>query len=686
MDKVKILFLLHMHQPMYRIKKDGKNFYVMPWVYLHGVREYYDVARVIDDTDGIKIAINFVPSLLEQIKDYAEGNFEDVFFNHFKKEADSLSTEEKIFILKNFFSINYNSKLKHSKRYLYLLDKRGGPYDLDKKVNRFTTNEIRDLQVLFYLYNTSFYAFSEFPELMELKSKDYGFKESDKTIIIKIHKEILSKIVPLYKKLRKEGKIEITFTPYAHPISPLLIDSSCAEVSNPYTSLPESRWSFPENAERQLLLGKEYIKSLFGEEPQGMWPAEGGVSEKFVEIAVKHGVKWLATDEGILEKSLGYVLRDSGFPSEIYRMYDFKGGRMFFRDRELSDNIGFDLYKMDTKVAVSTFMDKIRKIALNGAEIVSIILDGENPWENYEDGGVPFMKELFTDLKHSGMVEFVTGENMVGLQANRLERLHPGSRIRSDFTTWIGHPEKNKAWDYLIKVKKDIKGQLKPKSDAEMELIYAEGSDWFWWYGDDNPTFYAEAFDELFREHLRQIYKKLNRKWPGFIDIPIRTERVKNYVIEEESDFITPTLDGKVTNFFEYLGAGIVDLQAGQGGVMQRGSYTLSRLFYGRDERNVYIRVEGERPLTDIEGIIGIEFYDSNGRKIFEIQEGTYKNCVRDKVFECSVPLDKVVEDNRVALAVKLIKEGITEERYPAFGFYRLKLISQSDIEKNWIV
>ncbi len=675
-----------MHQPMYRIKRDGKNVYLMPWVYLHGVREYYDVARVIDELDNVKIAINFVPALLEQIRDYAEGDFEDVFFNHFKKDADSLTEDEKLFILENFFSINYHSKLRHSKRYLYLLDKRGGPYDLGKKVNRFTTGEIRDLQVLFYLYNTSFYAFSEFPELMELKKKDVGFKESDKSVIIKAHKKILSRIIPLYKKLREEGKIEITFTPYAHPISPLLMDSSCAQVSNPYTHLPESGWSFPKNAEKQLLLGKEYIESVFGFEPLGMWPAEGGVSEKFIEIAVKHGVKWLATDEGILQKSLGYVLRDNGFPSEIYRIYDFKGAKMFFRDRELSDNLGFDLYRMETGAAVSTFMEKIRKIVLNGAEIISIILDGENPWENYEDGGVPFLKELFTGLEHSGMVEFVTGEDMLSQPARPLKRLHPGSWIRADFTTWIGHPEKNKAWDYLVKVKKDVMSEIKPKSDAEMALIYAEGSDWFWWYGDDNPTFYAGLFDDLFREHLRQVYKKLNRKWPGFIDIPIRTERVKNYIIEEESDFITPALDGKVTNFFEYLGAGVVDLQAGQGGVMQRGAMALTRLFYGRDEKNVYIRIEGVRSLADIEGIIGIEFYNSDGKKILEIQEGTYENCVKDKIFECSVPLDRVSEQNNVFLAVKLLKNGVVEERHPVFGFYKLKLISQSDIEKNWIV
>ncbi len=676
-----------MHQPVYRIRKDGKNVYIMPWVYMHGIREYYDVARVIEDIDNIKLTINFVPSLIEQLNDYINNDFEDVFLQHFKKDAESLSFEERVFILKNFFSLNYNTKLKNSKRYLYLLDKRGSPYDIEKKVSRFTTSEIRDLQILFYLYNTSVYATKEFPELGELKRKDYGYSEEDKTMVLEVHKTLLSRIVPLYRKLQEEGKIEITFTPYAHPISPLLIDSSCAEVSNPYTRLPETRWRFPKNAERQLLLGMDYIESVFKKRPSGMWPAEGGVSEKFINLARVHDVKWVGTDEGILEKSLGYVIRNGDFPSEIYKIYEFNGVRILFRDRELSDSIGFDLYRLSKEKAISYFMDRIRNIVVHGGEVISIILDGENPWENYKDGGVPFLKKLFSTLEASGMVEFVTGEDLLNHESKKLVRLHPGSWIRSDFTTWIGHPEKNKAWEYLIRVKNEVKDSLKEQSHAEMELMYAEGSDWFWWYGDDNPTFYAETFDVLFREHLKEIYRKLGRNVPGFLDVPVRVTRKRTYVIEEDINFISPTLDGKVTNFFEWLGAGVIDLESGQGGVMQRGKSSLTRLFFGRDENNLYLRVEGEKSLESMEGIIGIEFFDIEGHKIFEIVEGKYGDCVKGKVFECSVQLGKVMlDDTTVALAIKIIVKEIVQERFPASGFYILRLISREDVEKNWIV
>ncbi len=687
MDKVKVLFLFHMHQPMYRLRKDGKNVYIMPWIYLHGIREYYDVARVIDDIDDIKITINFTPTLIEQLEDYIKGDVDDIFLNHFKKPQGALDLEDKVFILENFFSINYHSKLRHSKRYLYLLDKRGSPYDLEKKVRTFTDSEIQDLVVLFYLYNTSVYAQREYPELRELIKKDYGFTEDDKKVLLDIHKRILQDVIPLYKRLQEEGKIEITFTPYAHPISPLLLNSKCAEVSNPYTRLPDKVWSFPENVKRQLSLGMEYIESTFGKRPEGMWPAEGGVSEEFIELAARQGVKWVATDEGILEKSLGYVIRNAHVPSEIYKMYEFNGVRVFFRDRELSDMLGFTLYKTDVNRAVSIFMDKIRSIANTNASILSIILDGENPWENYEEGGVPFLKKLFNSMHASGLVEFVTGKDLLSSKSTKLNRLHPGSWIRSDFTTWIGHPEKNKAWEYLIRVKNDVKDKLKPGSREEMELIYAEGSDWFWWYGDDNPTFYARSFDMLYREHLKAIYRELSLPVPGFLDVPIKVEGEKNYVIENESDFITPTIDGKITNFFEWLGAGVIDLQKGHGGVMQKSTPTLTKLFYGRDRDNLYIRVEGKKSIEHIDKSLGIEFFDEEGRKILEIVEKAYEHCVRLKVVECSIPLKKVLQkENKVMVAIKLVLNDVVEERYPQDGYYTLRLIKEEDIENNWMV
>ena len=686
MDKIRLLFLFHMHQPVYRLRKDGKKLYYMPWVYLHGIREYYDVARVIEESEGVKIVVNFVPTLIEQLQDYIDGNYEDVFLEHFKKDASLLTQEEVTFILENFFSINYNSKLKHSRRYLYLLDKRGSPYDIEKKVKRFTTQEIRDLQMLFYLYNTSVTAEEEFPLLKELKNKDHSFTEREKDELLKIHNEILRRVIPLYKALMEKGKIDITFTPYAHPIAPLLIDSKCAEISNPYTLLPDATWKFPQNAERQVKQGKEFIKSVFGVEPVGMWPSEGSVSEEFIKMIAKHNVKWTATDEGILEKSLGYVIRTGAFPAEIYELYEFSGVRMLFRDRELSDNLGFDLYKLKVNEGVGYFVDKVQNIAEKGGKIVSVILDGENPWENYEKGGVPFLRALFKALVNSGLVEFVTGRDLLEFDTKSLKRLHPGSWIRADFTTWIGHKEKNRAWEYLVKVKKDVAQEVLTNQEAEKELMYAEGSDWFWWYGDDNPTFYKSMFDFLYRSHLKEVYRLLGKAYPGFLDIPISENRAVSCIVEEESDFISPKIDGRINNFFEWLGAGVVDLTRGQGGVMQRQSLSLSRMLFGRDEHNVYIRIEGRDGLDMVKGRFRIEFFNKNGEKVMEALEGEFPDCVRGKVFECRFPLNMVTEDNVLRLAINIIQDEVQEERYPQYGFYMLPLITPEKLEEDWLV
>lgn len=675
-----------MHQPVYRLKKDGKNLYYMPWVYLHGIREYYDVAKVIDEIEGIKIVINFVPSLIEQLQDYINDDYEDIFLEHFKKNAESLTQKEATFILENFFSINYNSKLRHSKRYLYLLDKRGSPYDIEKKVKRFTTQELRDLQMLFYLYNTSVTAEDEFPLLKELKRKDHMYTEDEKAELLKVHADILKRILPLYSKLEKDGKIEITFTPYAHPISPLLINSKCAEVSNPYTLLPNATWRFPKNAERQIAQGKAYVSDIFGVEPQGMWPAEGSVSEEFIKMVSRLGIMWTATDEGILEKSLGYALRGGGFPSEIYEVYEYSGVKMLFRDRELSDSLGFDLYRLPVDKAVGYFVDKVQKIAENGGKIVSVILDGENPWENYEDGGVLFLRSLFSGLQKSGFVEFVLGKDLIDYDAKLLNKLHPGSWIRSDFTTWIGHVEKNRAWEYLVRVKREVEQEVLENPVAEKELMYAEGSDWFWWYGDDNPTYYKNMFDFLYRSHLREVYNSLGRSYPGFLDIPIAEEKAVTCIVEEESDFISPKIDGRVTDFFEWLGAGVVDLTKGQGGVMQRQELSLYRMLFGRDEKNVYLRVEGKDGIDKVKGQIKIEFFNENGDKIMEVIEGKYRDCVREKVFECKIPLEKLAKDNVLRVAMEVIRDDIQEERYPQYGFYVLPLITPEKLEENWIV
>ncbi len=687
MDKINIFILLHMHQPVYRLMRDNTAYYSMPWVYLHGVNEYYDIPSVIGEFDDVHITFNLVPSLLIQLQDYIKGAFKDDFVSLFLKPAEDLDAKEREFVLRNFFSVNYYTKMKKSKRYLYLFDKRGSVYELDRKASLFTVNEIRDLQMLFFLYNTSLIAGEEFSEIQEWKKKDMQFTEEDKNRLYEIHHNILGRVIPLYKRLYEERKIELSTTPFTHPISPLLLDLSICRASNPYLNCPDFNARFPDNVDLQMERALETFKKLFGKAPLGMWPAEGSVSDAFLDIMIQKGIKWTATDEGILEKSLGYSVRET-FSHELYSPHEYNGLTMMFRDRELSDDIGFNLYRMPPKEASYKLTRKISKIFIKRGKLVSIILDGENPWENYEGGGVPFLRKLFGHAITTKKVNFVTGEWVANnMDKLKISHIHPGSWIRSDFSTWIGQKEKNTAWEYLIKVKNDTREIVKSNKEALFELMSAEGSDWFWWFGDDNPTAYANEFDQLFREHLKDIYRMQGLDYPEFLDKPIKREVISSPVIKPETGFITPVIDGKITDFFEWLGAGLIDLTKTQGGVMRSSQPMFKYLHYGRDSANFYMLLEPfEKIKTDFIFQINIKSRD----KLLVIDSS--KKNAQDIVFkigrvvEIKIPLNYIEDKNNIEISAEIKKKGEIQERYPHSGSLHINLIDEDEAEDDWMV
>lgn len=614
-----IMFLWHMHQPYY--KDPFKDEYTLPWVRLHGIKDYYDMVAILRDFPDIHQTFNLVPSLLEQIEDYTKNKAKDRYMYHTLIPADSLSLEEKVFILHNFFLANWDNMIKVYPRYHELLAKRGyyiSKNELERVSRYFTSQDFLDLQVWFNLcwFDPLFRENDTF--LVELIRKEKDFTEEEKKILIEKQIEVLGLIIPEYKEMEKRGQIEISTSPYFHPILPLLFNTDSAKVAMPWIRLPSDRFSHPEDTEEQIDRAIHYHEKTFGRRPEGIWPSEGSVSKEILPLISKKGIKWIASDEGILSGSLGINIdRDfSGItknPEILYRAYQTENLSIVFRDHILSDLVGFIYSRWDTKNAVDDFIGRLHKIKgglsnSNEDHIVSIILDGENAWEHYRNDGRAFLLHLYERLSSDPFLKVVTMSEYLRdhFPEKRIENLFSGSWINRNFAIWIGHEEDNTAWDLLGRTRRDLieyeeatdEKDKEVLSEAWREIYIAEGSDWCWWYGDEHSTENAAEFDELFRAHLMKVYDLIGNEIPADLHIPVTKEDRKFQPGIEITSFISPVIDGEVSNYYEWLSAAYLDVSK-MGGTMHRAESILSHIYYGFDLKNIFIRFDTQRRLKD---------------------------------------------------------------------------------------
>ncbi|BBB32999.1 glycoside hydrolase, family 57 [Thermotomaculum hydrothermale] len=691
MGKAKILFLFHMHQPYYVDIAEGKA--IMPWVRLHGIKGYYDIPYLIDKLKNTKITVNLVPSLIEQINLYSEGKISDLYLDLTLKDPALMSDNEKLFLIDNFFSVNFKNFIEPNSNYKRLFELRGDSDDLDelrKRLSYFTNSDLRDLQALFNLSWFGFAARREFKELKTLFEKQGNYSIEDIRLIVDIQFKVLKRIIPLYRKLLKEGKIEISISPYFHPILPLIIDSDIGKISLPDKPFPP-KFSYPEHARMHVTEGIRLFEEVFGEKPYGMWPSEGSVSDDALELISDCGLKWIATDEEILKKS-GFGNRHKF--EFLYKPYSFRDKlSCFFRDREISDKIGFVYYNFKVDDAVKDFLAHIEKIYNFNKDkgvIVPVIFDGENPWEFYPDLAVNFLFSLFEGIEGSNFAETSTFYQVVeSFRGERLESIWPGSWINANFAIWIGHHEMNTAWSYLGRTAAFFEEKSKGFEDevllekAKKELMVAEGSDWFWWYGDDFKVKGQEKFDLLFLKHLSNVYRFLGEEVPVFLKTPIKkpTSLPKPKM---PVSLISPDIDGEITNFFEWNGAGEFTPQ-GKGGAMFEGETPVEKIMFGQDLKNIYFlialrdKVESIKlflqdknffclnfPLT--QGVFKVPLSISKGRD-FENTEFFAKVGV-DKVVEIEINGDVFNFEGRDTLKFALSVMGMKETRIPEFGFF----------------
>lgn len=617
-DPLYITFLWHMHQPYYKEPERGE--YLLPWTYLHAVKDYYDMAAIVDETPGARVVFNLVPSLLEQLADYAAGTAVDPYLVRGEMAPADMTEKDRLFIVDNFFSANRQRMIEPYRRYLELLFMAGNGSGRKQpdRLRNFMDQDILDLQVWFFLSWTGEAARRRHPELRELLDKGKNFSADDKALLFAKQREILGEIIPLYRRLHDEGKAELALSPYFHPILPLLCDMNSARTAMPRINLPATRFHHPEDARSQVLSGIAYFEKVFGFTPIGIWPSEGAISDEALAIIAECGLKWAASDEGILTHSTSGGL--GAGREALYQAYSFVSNgnelRLFFRDHALSDLIGFIYSQWEPVRAVDDFIGKLKNIRVSapGSKVVPIILDGENAWEYYRDNGHDFLKLLYDGITGTPGLELATFSDLLsGVKARQeLNHLHPGSWINANYGVWAGHPEKNLAWDMIERAREVAvrenplvaallagAGKTGESDETALEvcksLYAAEGSDWFWWYGDDHFSPHSDRFDLLFRSRLMNVYRLLKLYVPLELFEPIKKESPAG-LVREPADLITPTINGLVTDYFEWLAAGLYDLTR-QSSAMHASESLLQAFFYGFDRNALFFRIDGAMAL-----------------------------------------------------------------------------------------
>jgi alpha-amylase/alpha-mannosidase (GH57 family) len=727
-----IAFVWHMHQPYY--KDDNTGSYVLPWVRLHGIKDYYDMPALLSEFPDIHQTFNLVPSLLKQIQDYVENNATDRSLSLTLKPASELDQADKLYLLRNFFMANWDTMIRPHPYYWQLLDRRGysvSPNDLLNATRYYTTRDYLDLQVWFNLTWFDPLFKNSDPFLKGLVKKGTGFTENEKGLLVRKQREVLALIIPEYKRLADAGRIELTTTPFYHPILPLLYDTDIAKIASPDIHLPVNRFSHPEDATIQIERAMAYHEKLFGSRAVGMWPSEGSVAEEIVPLIADAGIQWIGSDEGVLARSLGiHIDRDfAGVmknPAVLYKPYRVgKGDKrlsIVFRDHTLSDLIGFVYSKWDYKNAVHDLVDRLHRVrrgVSDGPHLVSIILDGENAWEYYQNDGRDFFLYLYERLSGEQGLRCVTvGEflRMNPPQTN-IEHLHAGSWINANYRIWIGHEEDNRAWDLLTQTRQVLMEYASRDGDSEKiskaweEIYIAEGSDWCWWYGDDNFSENDEEFDLLYRTHLMNVYRIIGRDVPDELQISILREDRQALPTVELRAFITPTIDGQITNYFEWLSAGFYDVSQG-GGAMHRGFSIITHIYYGFDLKNMFIRLDPSGNFRD-EKVADLAFFInflnpkgfdveiqvapqerrvsatlSRGEDGIRRQVAVINTVAANDIIELAIPFDllRVKPNDEIHIFVTVERAGSEVEKWPSRGYIQFKVPTDDFEATMWQV
>ncbi len=637
--KIRLVLLWHMHQPFYKDMVTGE--YRLPWVRLHALKDYYGMVKLLDEFPLVHQNFNLVPSLVAQIQDYVAGQSHDPFLDLVSKPPAELTPTERRFALRYLFQANPVNMIGRYARYRELWERYRATCDRPEGPETyFVTRDYADLQVLSQLAWFDEY-FLEEPDVAALILKGEDFSRDDQHLVMAKQLEILAKVLPAYAEAAQRGSIELSATPYYHPILPLLCDTNVGEQSSPGLGLPTRRFRRPEDASLQIQRALDSHQALFGVRPQGLWPSEGSVSEEAVMLAARQGIEWMATDEGVLGRSLDFnFVRDaSGYLSadgaeRLYGIYQYEKAdtrmHLVFRNHRLSDLIGFVYSGMPAQEAANHLLENIRNstrpVVDRGKDaVVSIILDGENAWEYYPKSGREFLRRFYDALQSDPEIQAVTVAEAIARHKpedfGHLRRLVPGSWIDANFNVWIGSPEDNRAWDLLAEARDYYDRHSQRVSAAQRklaweELLIAEGSDWNWWYGPEHHSANDQDFDELYRKHLSNVYHALEGVPPEELNTPI-ISGVARSSYTPQTAYVRARVDGLISGYFEWMGAASYTSDQ-RTSAMHGRQFLLDAVFAGLDGDSVSGRLDFQHkvPEGDYRLVVNLEVrHDGHDRK-----------------------------------------------------------------------
>lgn len=540
-DPLDLVFLWHMHQPDYRDRAADR--YVLPWTYLHGIKDYTDMADHLERHPGIRAVVNFVPILLDQLDDYARqiesGALRDPLLQLLATDDfETLSPAQREYALQACFRSNHHHMLEPFAPYRRLRDLQALVGTSDASPAYLSGRYYSDLVTWYHLVWFGESVRRHHPWLVTLIDKGAGYTLDDRRRLLRLVGSEITALTTRYRALAERGQIEISTTPYAHPLGPLFYDFGAARDALPDLPLPTAD-RYPGGPQRFRLhceRARESHTLRFDAPPHGAWPAEGAVSRDVLLEFGRQGFAWAASGEAVLANTLRRAGREYLRMRDLYRPWrDDSGVTICFRDDRLSDLIGFEYSRWDAYDAARHFVGELAAVraATPAGErpLVCVALDGENAWEYYPYNGYYFFEALYTELAKASFIRTTTFEQVLhdrfhdGRRAP-LPPLCAGSWVYGTLTTWIGEADKNRAWDLLCAAKQ-CHDERAPGCSAEAraraeELLYAcEGSDWFWWFGDSNAAISVMNFEQLLRTNLRALYAVLGVSPPAALAEPI---------------------------------------------------------------------------------------------------------------------------------------------------------------------
>jgi alpha-amylase/alpha-mannosidase (GH57 family) len=630
----------------------------MPWVFLHAIKDYYDMPWILSQFPSLRASFNITPPLIEQLNLYSDPLANDYFLSLWYKHPKELDEQQREWITKSCKSANYEKMIRVNPYYNSLYYKES-----------LSDSELIDMEVLYILAWCGEYLRINSRVVEELLKKE-RYTTEDKIRLFDVTVDLVAKVLPFYKSLQEEGIISISTTPYNHPILPLLIDMDNITKANPNSPKPNNPISLYDDASKQVERAIELYRETFGREPIGFWPAEGAVDEASVEIYKRFNIEWIATDEAILFGSI-----DSSNRSSLYKPYSINGVDIYFRDHKLSDLFGFDYRFKETSQAVEHFIDSIR--GLRDEESLFIILDGENAWEYYERNGYPFLMRLYEEIGKLDWCKSVTMDSIATQKESiPLSNLASGSWIYGDFSTWSGDPQKNRAWELIFDTKRtyleyseDI--DSKSKEQIDFHFLASECSDWFWWYGEGHTTSFAMEFDRLFRGHLISIYRLLHIPTPTELLVPIITGEEALPSLIEPSSLISPNIEA-YSDLFGWIGAGVV-YENRIFSTMDRVRGPIDELRFGFDKESLFLALDGE-----IDEVESITIHST------ALTEPILANIHRGRAITTSIPLSLFDSRGKISMSIELKRGEEILQTLPGYGLLEIDIAN--GYEENWFI